>query len=1190
MINSSKINSNQVPNSKTLNKNQSQINLKHKNKDNSSSNETNIDNHNKMNIKDETIEISDSDSESIKCIVCNEQFYEKLHLREHLISSHPELPDLIVCDLCNESFLNEDELRDHVSNDHDNNVNSKKDILQQISSHSKVIRTSQRKIARRKWMREQLESSKDNGNSTNSHNESVIDSEKNNLQYPTSTVEIEESSEHVDFLDQNHDESNSSSKSQKHSNDNYNNCDNNSELLQETVADSSVSNQSAFNEFQELTTENSSLASTKENSEAELTTEFISIGDGNVDKIIIDDDSFEYNVENNPSVKNDNCNEITNNSNKGSSDIISTTCYAMSNSNHELAKKITNNEGKMPKISTPNKSTMCRTYLDKFATPIVQKPTTTNVKSNEVRSAVYCYMCNEIFCLMDQKCMKVTEGDKELIKCLFCNRKFAMKTTLEKHVAYSHLNCECIKNLKPVKTFSTTDQNFDQGNGVVNSNYECSICHKTFLYYSRFNYHVLNAHEITSTFKERLTIGKPEYLRRLSTTNFLCKASNNEESAPLKSTTKNRNTPIRCMSCELVFNSCKDYVDHIKKTHKDVKPIEESSWYPFPEPNPEVLTSSLRLLQNLRGKSFISENNTEKNFHELRKTCKRCNREFDSIRELSKHFYLVHEDPSDSQPPRTSTPTPTTSTVTTLTTTVSGERRTHDWFCLHCSQRFKMLQSYIRHRYFVHDDESMVHICENCCKILTSLEMVNLHVCSNVTSWTCKQCNESFPSSIALRLHNTEKHYELPGPHICPTCEKKFLTKTMLLRHVQNKNCYPHICPPEPSDIAVENSTVNIDSLKITKNASNYSKLAESKQSKEITSIKNFTNIEVLQEDVLLRKSTLEEGKEESEDEDISKYLKFHTKEKKSEDDKIYQCSMCKLYFLSKSGLKLHINRAHTSAVEICQLCYRMYDTGNLVRHIIDQHLKTNKTNEPKGVNNSETKENDIEKDTEELIKLLGTKHLLALCEYQRHLELNFNLIACPRCSSAFETSEQYRLHNANVHDKLCALCDAHFNTGSEAANHKSTVHGSIPCYVWFAHKIILAIGDTKTFEETAEKIIVENMTGNNGDENDEQLEEESLPLESEDACNEDAVTSIEDQNTQDQNQEQKMILTVDPDVSVDPSDEDDELRLFLVVTEQDLEKYKNNLTQLATQISSACNIFSTEDIEKLLQLYVKND
>ena len=103
--------------------------------------------------------------------------------------------------------------------------------------------------------------------------------------------------------------------------------------------------------------------------------------------------------------------------------------------------------------------------------------------------------------------------------------------------------------------------------------------------------------------------------------------------------------------------------------------------------------------------------------------------------------------------------------------------------CNECGKRYVEVTSYFQHRYDIHGDDSLVHVCENCGTVMITVSMVNLHMCTQVNTFSCKDCAMDFDNATALKEHNTSKHFETIGPHVCHDCRKCFLTNRMLQKH-----------------------------------------------------------------------------------------------------------------------------------------------------------------------------------------------------------------------------------------------------------------------------------------------------------------------------------------------------------------------------------------------------------------------
>lgn len=584
-------------------------------------------------------------------------------------------------------------------------------------------------------------------------------------------------------------------------------------------------------------------------------------------------------------------------------------------------------------------------------------------------------------------------------------------------------------------------------------------------------------------------------------------------------------------------------------------------------------------------------------------TCEHCAMQFNSVSLMENHKSIVHK---------------------------SLQKRT--WLCDICNQSFTLLQKYLLHRFYTHNDQSLVHVCENCDKVLTSVAMVNVHLCENVTSWSCRPCNKNFSNSIVLRAHNTEAHLEMIGPHTCDTCKMEFLTVSMLNRH---KNT-------EHSSV-VSSSCERISPTKnVSSNEYRFKYVEKSLKSqiqeKTIPKTKSQQALEVLLESMV--------DSHKSNHDPQNDQIQSETKTKK------FPCSLCKQICQTKVGLKIHLTRRHQTTAEVCHICCKVCICEKMIHHIINEHIVYAKSNE---IESATADQSDTAEQYEDRIdEILGMKRLLSLCEYEVfNDEPRGKCLSCPLCPQLFATSRFFKIHHLWSHDTLCVMCDVEFKSSQEAAEHKARCHGSVGSYMWIAEKLVKAVIRTKKYGENIRNVIFEVVSKELGkcsgivdvEMNDVEKKQEESDIQTNCSYNSelpdstnlgDLAAKTNDSELQDLledyrdnfslTQEQENILDIleesdkndDRSVSEDetmerlkelireeikeiPSavfcpkgpeelgnDMDDE-NFVLVVTEEDLIQYRNNIRGLASRITSTCSIFSIEDIEKLLTDYMQS-
>ncbi|XP_015127565.1 uncharacterized protein LOC107048734 [Diachasma alloeum] len=206
------------------------------------------------------------------------------------------------------------------------------------------------------------------------------------------------------------------------------------------------------------------------------------------------------------------------------------------------------------------------------------------------------------------------------------------------------------------------------------------------------------------------------------------------------------------------------YLEKLQKDHKSLIKVRsmlisnKHSTQSILDTKPDLKIKSLKLPPDLvpLPSRKIPAHETEK---ETSPRCPRCKKLFDSAIDLAKHRILVRELADNKNPALK---------------------------CVECHRYFQSHHILHTHKYLVHNDDSGIHICDNCCKILTTISMVNDHQCITVPSFNCKTCIKTFESSKKLLLHNQAHHLEGSGPHSCPICQKNFLTESMMTRHMED--------------------------------------------------------------------------------------------------------------------------------------------------------------------------------------------------------------------------------------------------------------------------------------------------------------------------------------------------------------------------------------------------------------------
>ncbi|CAL7944154.1 unnamed protein product [Xylocopa violacea] len=382
------------------------------------------------------------------------------------------------------------------------------------------------------------------------------------------------------------------------------------------------------------------------------------------------------------------------------------------------------------------------------------------------------------------------------------------------------------------------------------------------------------------------------------------------------------------------------------------------------------------------------------------------------------------------------------------------DKKRKKWRCGPCKENFALLRNYLRHKYYCHNDESVVHLCDNCNKILTSVAMVNIHMCTNVTSWNCKRCNLNFCNGISLTQHNMDNHWETVGPHACEICKVNFLTTYMLKRH---KTVH-----------SINNSNNSLNSFT---NASEFIRdhLSHISSNTNVNNEFSEEKIEPINDKVVscVNKNlkifnALDELNKTFSEMYITSNMPYN-------DEEMFKCKHCNILCTTELEMKIHLDGCHK--VEMCQICNKLHFTNELIKHIIHHHMVSDnlcfEEDNIQTVYETINFQNDI-------LKFLGLKRLLSLYEYQRFDNmLGYNGFECIICSEQFFSIQCYKIHYLRYHDTICLLCNIGFENNFEAFEHKIKIHKSTDEYLWIVHKLILAILQLNKHGCTIEEVIL---------------------------------------------------------------------------------------------------------------------
>ena len=270
------------------------------------------------------------------------------------------------------------------------------------------------------------------------------------------------------------------------------------------------------------------------------------------------------------------------------------------------------------------------------------------------------------------------------------------------------------------------------------------------------------------------------------------------------------------------------------------------------------------------------------------------------------------------------------------------------------------------------------------------------------------------------------KHFKIDRTYKCEKCDKFFISKYFLEKHVETTHpIFVDIDPFEISSTSTIQTPVNI---------SNFDNLRkQNKDNATTNTLDTFYNIEDLNcaitysdgenDDVLepmmnavsetvmmsnnkeAPKSKRKQCMEKSECKQCSEFflgknaksrLRYHIK---SQHNRFFTCDLCNSSFTSRHSLKGHITAVHDLIKKVCPECHK--PVNDLTRHVRLQHKKTQKR--------------------------------------------DFN---CDICKQSFRTLYSLQRHKEVIHFKVknwpCDLCEKVFGEKRDMVRHKTAVHFGI--------------------------------------------------------------------------------------------------------------------------------------------------
>nr|CAI5856725.1 unnamed protein product [Callosobruchus analis] len=333
-------------------------------------------------------------------------------------------------------------------------------------------------------------------------------------------------------------------------------------------------------------------------------------------------------------------------------------------------------------------------------------------------------------------------GNRVLIRCIYCNKTFTSKLSLDDHIVKKHPDFivsvsrkvhECSRcTYKTILTSHLKGHNLAKhpdiaGNRVLirciycNKTFRCIYCNKTFTSKLSLDDHIVKRHPDFIASVSR----KVHECSRCTYKTIITSHLKGHNLAKHPDIAGNR-VLIRCIYCKKTFTSKRSLEDHIVKTHPD----------------------------------FIASVSSK--IHE----CRQCTYKTTNIRNFREHSVVKHPEISDNCTFR----------------------------CTYCNKTFKFKQALDDHIIEIHPDfiacvSRKVHECKKCTYKTVSTSLLKRHmvkhpdIAGNHITIRCNYCNKTFTRKQSLDDHiaTYAKHPDIAGNHMtirCMYCNKTF-TRTL---------------------------------------------------------------------------------------------------------------------------------------------------------------------------------------------------------------------------------------------------------------------------------------------------------------------------------------------------------------------------------------------------------------------------
>nr|CAI5835586.1 unnamed protein product [Callosobruchus analis] len=367
-------------------------------------------------------------------------------------------------------------------------------------------------------------------------------------------------------------------------------------------------------------------------------------------------------------------------------------------------------------------------------------------------------------------------------RCIHCNRTFASKQTLDDHIVKRHPDFitsvsgkvhECTKCT--YKTANTTHlkEHILDGNRVTST---CIYCNKTFVRKATLDNHIVKTH--------------PDFIASVSRKVHECTKCTYKtvRTSHLKQHIKaSHRVTSTCIYCNKTFVRKETLDDHIVRTHPDFIASVSRKVH-------ECTRCTYKTVRTSNLKEHIMANNR------ITKTCIYCNKTFVREQTLDDHILKTHPDFITSvsrtvhECTKCTYKTVRASYLKEHILDIAGNRLTNR--CIYCNKIFvrkRTLDDHIvkRHPDFITSVSRKVHECTKCTYRTVSINHLKEHITVNHPDIVrhCIYCNKTFAGKRSFDAHVIKIHPDLIASvsskiHECAHCSYKTVMANVLKEHI----------------------------------------------------------------------------------------------------------------------------------------------------------------------------------------------------------------------------------------------------------------------------------------------------------------------------------------------------------------------------------------------------------------------